>query len=90
MSVKIHIHKTHRQYTDGLSVIETKGDTVGMCLSNLVEQFPDMKPELFDKGDKLTNKVEIYLNMESAYPDELTKLVKDGDDIHLTLLLAGG
>ena len=90
MSVKIHIHKTHRQYTDGLSVIETKGDTVGMCLSSLVEQFPDMKPELFDNGGKLTNKVEIYLNMESAYPDELTKSVKDGDDIHLTLLLAGG
>jgi len=90
MSVKIHIHKTHRQYTDGLSVIETKGDTVGMCLWNLVEQFPDMKPELFNNGGKLTNKVEIYLNMESAYPDELTKPVKDGDDIHLTLLLAGG
>lgn len=90
MSVKIHIHKTHRQYTDGLSVIETKGATVGMCLSNLVEQFPGMKPELFDNDGKLTNKVEIYLNMESAYPDELVKPVKDGDDIHLTLLLAGG
>jgi len=90
MCVKIHIHKTHRQYTDGLSVIEIKGDTVGMCLSNLVEQFPDMKPELFDNDGKLTNKVEIYLNMESAYPDELAKPVKDGDDVHLTLLLAGG
>lgn len=90
MSVKIHIHKTHRQYTDGLSVIETKGATVGMCLSNLVEQFSDMKPELFDNDGNLTHKVEIYLNMESAYPDELAKPVKDGDDIHLTLLLAGG
>ena len=90
MSENIHIHKTHRQYTGGLSMIEIKGDTVGTCLSNLVEQFPDMKPELFDIGGNLTRKVEIYLNMESAYPNELTKPVKDGDDIHLTLLLAGG
>lgn len=90
MSVKIYIHKTHRQYTNGLSMIETKGDTVGMCLSKLVQQFPDLQPELFDNCGKLTNKVEIYLNMESAYPNELTKPVKDGDNIHLTLLLAGG
>ena len=90
MSVNIHIHKTHRQHTGGLSVVEAKGDTVGMCLSNLIEQFPAMESELFDDGGKLTNKVEIYLNMQSAYPNELAKPVKDGDDIHLTLLLAGG
>jgi molybdopterin converting factor small subunit len=90
MSVKIHIHKTHRQYTGGLSVIETQGDTVGMCLSNLIEQFPDIKSEIYDNNGKLTNKVEIYLNMKSAYPDELAKPVKNGDEIHLTLLLAGG
>ena len=71
-------------------MIVIKGDTVESARQNLVEQFPDMKPELFDKGGNLTKKVEIYLNMESAYPDELTKPVKDGDDIHLTLLLAGG
>jgi hypothetical protein len=30
------------------------------------------------------------LNAKSAYPDELNKQVKDGDEIYLTLLLAGG
>ncbi len=90
MGVKIHIHKTHRQYTDGLSVVETAGDTVGMCLTDLVNQYPSIKSEIFTNEGKPTRKIEIYLNMESAYPDELGKPVKDGDDIHLTLLLAGG
>jgi len=49
-----------------------------------------MANALFDKKGKLLNAVEIYINQESAYPDELMKPVKGGDDIHLTLMLAGG
>lgn len=90
MSVKIHIHKTHRQHTDGQSMVEADGTTVGECISNLIDRFPVIKPELFDDGGKLKKTVEVYLNMESTYPDELAKEVKDGDEIHLTLLLAGG
>ena len=90
MSVKIYIHKTHRQYTDGLSVVEATGDTVGMCLLDLVDRFPAIKSELFTDDGQPTRKIEIYLNMESAYPDELARPVKDGDEIYLTLLLAGG
>ena len=39
---------------------------------------------------KLKNIIELYLNQESTYPEELAKAVKDGDDIHITVLLAGG
>jgi hypothetical protein len=49
-----------------------------------------MKDVLFDKKGKLRNIVEIYVNHESAYPDELKKTVRDGDEIHLTFMLAGG
>jgi len=90
MTVKINLHKTHRQYTDGLETVEVDGTTVGSCLSNLVRQFPAIEKGLFDNKGKLRNNVEIYVNMESAYPDELAKTVKDGDEIHLTLILAGG
>ena len=38
----------------------------------------------------MLNIVEVYVNLESAYPDELAKQVKDGDEIHLTYMLAGG
>ena len=90
MAIKIHIHKTHRQHTNGLEVVETGGSTVGICLDQLIQQFPAMKQALFDNKGKLLNVIEIYLNMKSAYPDELAKKVTEGDEIHLTVMLAGG
>ena len=90
MSIKVHIHKTHRQFTNGLDIIKVEGNTVGDCLKNLVSQFPNVEKEVFDKKGNLRTIIEIYVNLESAYPNELAKPVKDGDDIHVTLMLAGG
>ena len=90
MAVNVHIHKTHRQYTDGLEVVNVEGKTVRECLNHLIQQFPAMGKALFLKKDKLLNTIEIYVNHASAYPDELAKPVKDGDEIHLVFMLAGG
>jgi len=90
VSVKLHIHKTHRQYTDGNDVVEVEGSTVGECLKALINKYPGMQEALFDKKGKLLNIVEIYVNGESAYPNELAGTVQDGDDIHLVFFLAGG
>jgi len=90
MSVNIHIHATHRQFTNGLKVVSVEGSTVGECLIQLIKQFPGMEKALFAKKDQLLKNVEIYLNRESAYPNELGNPVKDGDEIHLVVMLAGG
>lgn len=90
MSIKVHIHKTHRRHTNGLEAVEVEGSTVGECLKHLVGQFPDMEKELFGKKGDLRNLIEIYINSESAYPDELAKPVQDGDAIYITFMLAGG
>lgn len=90
MAVKIHIHMTHRQFTNGLEVVAVEGKTVGECLHQLIKQFPGMDKALFAKKDKLLNNVEVYLNHASAYPNELLKPVKDDDEIHLLVMLTGG
>ena len=90
MAVKVHIHTTHRQLTNGADVVAVEGNTVGECLNQLVRQFPGMEKALFAKKDKLLNNVEVYLNHASAYPNELVKPVKDGDEIHLVVMLTGG
>jgi len=38
----------------------------------------------------LLNYVDIYVNQESSYPEELAKPVKDGDELHITMIIAGG
>ncbi len=90
MSVNVHIHTTHRQFTNGLKMVSLEGGTVGECLDQLIHQHPGMEKALFSKKGQLLKNVEIYLNQESAYPDELVKPVKDGDDVHLVVMLAGG
>lgn len=90
MTVNIHIHVTHRQYTDGKETIEAEGSTVGEALSDFIRQYPEIKKEIFDDKAQLLHYIEIYLNGESAYPGELKKAVKDGDDIQIIAFLAGG
>lgn len=90
MAIKIHVHTTHRQFTQGAEIVEVEGQTVGECLNHLIQQYPAMEKALFAQKGKLHNHVEIYLNHKSAYPNELLKPVRDGDEIHLVLMLAGG
>ena len=90
MPVRVHIHTTHRQFTNGLEVVSAEGNTVGECLSHLVQQYPGMEKALFAKKDKLLNVVEVFVNHATAYPNELAKPVKDGDEINLLVMLAGG
>jgi molybdopterin converting factor small subunit len=90
MSVKVHIHITHRQFTNGLDVVSVEGNTVGECLNYLIRQYPGMEKALFAKKGKLLNIVEVFVNHTTAYPNELIKPVKAGDEIHLLVMLAGG
>ena len=90
MGVKIYIHTSQVELTDGLEVVEVDGKTVSECLDHLIERFPGMEKGLFKKKGKLHPYIEIYINLETAYPDELNKPVKDGDKIHIILMLAGG
>ena len=90
MSVTINMHKTHRRHVDGLSSVAVEGKTVGQCLEQLVAQYPALKEPLFEKRGELRNNIEIYVNLESAYPEELAKPVRDGDEVSITVMLAGG
>lgn len=90
MSISVSIHKTHRHLIDGNETVDVEGGTIGDCLKDLVRRYPGMAPILFDKKGNLQGLLEVYLNMESAYPEELKKPVKDGDEIQITLLLSGG
>lgn len=90
MSVKVNLHPGLLHFTHDQAIVEVKGNTVGECLNGLVKQFPRIKPMLFDKQGRLLKYVDVYVNHESSYPEELAKPVKDGDELHITLTIAGG
>jgi molybdopterin converting factor small subunit len=90
MSVKVNISSALSEYTNSQSVAEVNGSTVAECLEHLIKQLPDIKQWLFDENGKLRSYVDIYVNKESAYPEELTKPVKEGDELHIMFLISGG
>jgi molybdopterin converting factor small subunit len=90
VGVRIHLHRTHRRHAGGRESVEVDGATVGKCLEDLVRRHPAMGEALFDAGGGLRSNVEIYLNMRSTYPGELERPTADGDEIHVTVMLAGG
>ena len=90
MSVTINLHPNLYQLTNSQPIVKVKGNTVGQCLDDLIRQFPQIKSWVFDKKGKLHNYVDIYVNQESSYPEELAKPVKDGDELHITMIIAGG
>ncbi len=90
MSIRVNIHQNLRHLTNDLSPVEVSGRTVGECLNDLVKQFPVLRRYIFDKNNRLLNYVDIYVNLESSFPEELAKPVNDGDELDLTLIIAGG
>lgn len=89
MSVKIKIHPYIRTYVNNREEVEVMGHTVGECIDNIEHEFPGLKMQLLKKG-KVRDHFEIYVNDESAYPEELDRSVKDGDVITIITYIAGG
>ena len=68
MSIKVKISMCLQRFTNHTEVVEVNGSTVGECLKHLVK--------LFDKDGKLPAYFGIYVNGESAYPEELGSRLK--------------
>lgn len=90
MSVKIKLHRSLAKLVGGRAVVEVNGETVGQCLEQLAARFPRLKKRLFEKDGALSRILEIYVNGESTYPDELATKVKDGDELDTVVRISGG
>lgn len=91
MSVKIKIPEPLRQLINCQEeVLEVAGHNVQECLENLEVQLPDIKRWLYNEQDELFPYIHIYVNTERDPADELTKPLKDGDELLILLMVAGG
>ena len=88
--IKIKIPAYMQSFTNNMEVVEVNGSTVGECLSHLVKQFPSIKKQLFSKSGNLFESIIISVNGESAYPEQLAKPVKEGDELNILLIVGGG
>ena len=90
MSVKINIQKNLQYLTRDRAMVEVEGSTVGQCLDQLIKIFPDLRTMASARNKTWLDYVSIFVNTESAYPNELATPVKDGDEVDIVLIFAGG
>ena len=84
MSIKFKLDSALSYYANKQQSVEVNGNTLGDCLGNLAKQFPDLKTVMYTKGGKLASSIAVYINGKNAYPDGLSKPVKDGDELSIS------
>jgi molybdopterin converting factor small subunit len=90
LGARIRIHPLLQDLVDGQEIIVVEGENVGKCLAELVKRYPKIYENIFDPRGKLFRHIEIFINGETASPEELTASVRDGDELSILMLLPGG
>ncbi|MBK9124310.1 MAG: DUF4395 family protein [Chloroflexi bacterium] len=79
-----------RAYTGQNAQVDVSGETIGEVLADLVSQYPDLKPHLFN-GDSLRTFVNIFLGDEDVrFLDGLDTPVESEDALRIIPSIAGG
>jgi molybdopterin converting factor small subunit len=90
MSIEMQLPSIFIRYADNKTSVDVKGSTVGECLGDLAQQHPKLAEILLKKDGSLLHTYDVFINGESAYPDEMNKPVKDGDKLHIIPIIHGG
>ena len=88
MSVKVTLHPFVNNGVETQVEIEAKN--TGDVMKEVIKRIPGAEKKLFQKSGQLKGYVEIYVNGQTAYPNELTTPLKDGDSMSVLVFLAGG
>jgi molybdopterin converting factor small subunit len=79
-----------RAYTGNQAEVEVAGETVSAALNDLVAQFPDLKPHLF-QDDKLRNFVNVFLGDEDIrFLDGVNTDIAGDAKLRIIPSIAGG
>jgi molybdopterin converting factor small subunit len=90
MNIKIGIPPFLFQLVNNNKEVIVEGNTVEESLRSLIKRFPEVERVILDKSGKLLKHIDVYVNGVSIYPEELTKAVKDGDELYIVNIIVGG
>jgi molybdopterin synthase sulfur carrier subunit len=90
MSTKIVIPSFLKQFTGNSKEFNATGSTVGECLNDLIKHYPGIRSLLLDENGRLRTNIDVFVNGQSSYPEELNKPVHEGDEFHIAYVMVGG
>jgi molybdopterin converting factor small subunit len=90
LKVKVNCQYFLLHLTDDHDEIEVEGNTVRECLERLVAVYPRVRKWLFREDGELANFVDIFVNLTSTYPNQLSDPVSEGDEIYIVMMHTAG
>jgi molybdopterin converting factor small subunit len=90
MSVEIYLPPFLQALAGGASKFDVAGGTIGECLRDLVRLCPQLKDRIFNRRGKLIKGINIFVNRANVSPDPLSRLVCNGDKVHVASTVLGG
>ncbi|RYY74173.1 MAG: molybdopterin synthase sulfur carrier subunit [Gammaproteobacteria bacterium] len=91
MTIEIKLPSVFARYTNGLKSVSSSAVSVRQALTQLVDEFPELKLKIFTPDNELRHFINVYVNandvrtLDSQDPD-----LRDGDSITLIPAIAGG
>ena len=91
MSIKVLIPTPLRPYAGKQDVVSIEGATVGELLSNLTDQYTELRKHLYTDEGRLRSFVNVYVNDDDIrYLEREETAVKSGDTVSIVPSVAGG
>ena len=90
MGVTIKVSSLFRRFTNGQEFVEVTGNSPMECLHELEARFPKIKRWLYDKQGNLRPQVWFFVNGQKISADEMTKPLKNSDELFFLLAISGG
>jgi molybdopterin converting factor small subunit len=90
MSIEIFIPPLLQPLTNETSIVLVEGTTVRECLNQLIGSYPALKPRIYNGKNELISGLNIFVNKENTYHENLARIVLDGDTIYLSYPVTGG
>ena len=91
--MKVKIFATLRPLVgaDSLELKTGPGDTIADALNEIIERWPQLKPELYGPDGELSNRIHIFLNgRDVRYLDGLDMKIPEGADLRIFPPVGGG
>jgi sulfur-carrier protein len=90
MVVNVRLHEYFQDFTHGQKIVEANGGNVFEIIDDLERKYPGIKEHILDKKGRLQGWVEMFVNADVVYPESASMPVRDGDELELLLIVAGG
>jgi molybdopterin converting factor small subunit len=90
-TVTVRIPTPLRSATDGNATVEIEGATVDAVLRTLVDQYPDLRDNLYNEDDALRQFVNIYVGDDDIrFADGVDTVLESDDEVSIVPSIAGG